>query len=144
VDREFYVMQGEIYTQGAFGQKGHQEFSVDKLLNERPEYFVLNGAVDSLTTQHPLQAKMSETVRIFYGVGGPNLTSSFHVIGEIFDRVYNQASLTSAPLTDVQTAKPHNLPVLSHLFSDSTPQTPNTHRGDYQHFESLGILGITM
>ena len=102
-DREFYVMQGELYTQGAFGQKGHQEFSVDKLLNERPEYLVLNGAVGSLTTQHPLQAKVGETVRIFYGVGGPNFTSSFHVIGEILDRVYNQASLTSAPLTDVQT-----------------------------------------
>lgn len=42
-------------------------------------------------------------MRIFFGVGGPNLTSSFHVIGEIFDRVYNLASLTSAPLTDVQT-----------------------------------------
>jgi nitrite reductase (NO-forming) len=42
-------------------------------------------------------------VRIFFGVGGPNKTSSFHVIGEMFDRVYNQASLTSAPLTDVQT-----------------------------------------
>jgi nitrite reductase (NO-forming) len=103
VDHEFYVMQGEIYTQGAFGQKGHQEFSLDKLLNERPEYFVLNGAVGSLTTQHPLQAKVGETVRIFYGVGGPNFTASFHVIGEILDRVYNQASLTSAPLTDVQT-----------------------------------------
>ena len=97
------VMQGEIYTQGAFGQKGHQEFSVDKLLNERPEYFVLNGAVGSLTTEYPLKAKVGETVRIFYGVGGPNFTSSFHVIGEIFDRVYNQASLTSAPLTNVQT-----------------------------------------
>src|SRR3546814_13986918 len=43
------------------------------------------------------------TVRIFFGVGGPNKASSFHVIGEIFDRVYDQASLTGAPLTDVQT-----------------------------------------
>ena len=42
-------------------------------------------------------------MRIFFGVGGPNGMSSFHVIGEIFDRVYNLASLTSAPLTDVQT-----------------------------------------
>ena len=103
VDREFYMMQGEIYTQNAFGQKGHQDFSEEKLLNERPEYFVVNGAVGSLTTEYPLKAKVGETVRIFYGVGGPNFTSSFHVIGEIFDRVYNQASLTSAPLTNVQT-----------------------------------------
>jgi nitrite reductase (NO-forming) len=56
-----------------------------------------------LTTQKPLKADVGETVRIFFGVGGPNFTSSFHVIGEIFDRVYNQASLTSPALTDVQT-----------------------------------------
>ncbi len=46
---------------------------------------------------------MGETVRIFIGVGGPNFTSSFHVIGEIFDKVYAFGSLTSQPLTDVQT-----------------------------------------
>jgi nitrite reductase (NO-forming) len=64
---------------------------------------VFNDAAGALTEQHPLQANVGETVRIFFGVGGPNLTSSFHVIGEIFDRVYEQASLTSPPLTNVQT-----------------------------------------
>lgn len=103
VDRELYVMQGEIYTQAPFGKRGDQAFSVEKLLDERPEYVVLNGAVGALTKEKPMQAKVGEVVRIFFGVGGPNLTSSFHVIGEIFDRVYDQASLTSPPLTDVQT-----------------------------------------
>jgi nitrite reductase (NO-forming) len=103
VDREFYVMQGELYTRDPIGQLGHQEFSVEKLLAERPEYVVLNGAVGALSNEHPLKANVGETVRIFFGVGGPNLTSSFHIIGEILDRVYNQASLTSAPLTNVQT-----------------------------------------
>jgi nitrite reductase (NO-forming) len=103
VDREFYVMQGEIYTQGPYGAAGAQEFSQEKMLAEAPEYFVFNGAVGGLTAQHPMQASVGETVRIFFGVGGPNAVSSFHVIGEIFDRVYDQASLTSAPLTDVQT-----------------------------------------
>jgi len=103
VDREFYVMQGELYTQGELGQKGAQAFDVAKLLDEEPEYFVLNGALGSLTTEHPMMANVGETVRIFYGVGGPNFTSSFHVIGEIFDRVYNLASLTSPASTDVQT-----------------------------------------
>lgn len=103
VDREFYVMQGEIYTAGKFGEKGLQATDVDKLLGENPEYFVFNGAVGSLTDQKPLKANVGETVRIFFGVGGPNFTSSFHVIGEIFDRVFNQASLTAPPLTDVQT-----------------------------------------
>ncbi len=103
VDREFYVMQGDIYTTGAFGDKGMHTTDVTKLLNEDPEYIVFNGAVGALTDQKPLKANVGETVRIFFGVGGPNLTSSFHVIGEIFDRVYDQASLTAAPLTDVQT-----------------------------------------
>jgi nitrite reductase (NO-forming) len=103
VDREFYVMQGEIYTKEAFGSTGHLTENVQALLNEDPEYFVLNGAVGSLTTQKPLKANVGETVRIFFGVGGPNFTSSFHVIGEIFDRVYDQASLTSPALTNVQT-----------------------------------------
>ncbi len=103
VDREFYVMQGEIYTRESLGQQGALGFSVDKLLDETPEYFVFNGAIDALTKTSPLQANVGETVRLFMGVGGPNFTSSFHVIGEIFDRVYDQASLTSPPLTDVQT-----------------------------------------
>ncbi len=103
VDREFYVMQGEIYTAGKFGDKGQQVEDVQKLLDEKPEYFVLNGAVGALTAQKPLKAKVGETVRIFWGVGGPNFISSFHVIGEMFDRVYDQASLTSPALTNVQT-----------------------------------------
>ena len=104
VDHEFYVMQGEIYTQEAFREQGKKEFSVEKLLSEDPENLVFNGAVGALTEeQHPLRVEVGDTVRIFFGVGGPNLTSSFHVIGEIFDRVYQQASLTSPPLTNVQT-----------------------------------------
>ncbi len=103
VDREFYVMQGEIYTAEPLHQHGAASFSLPKLLDEAPEYMVFNGAVGALVQEHPLQAQVGETVRIFFGVGGPNKTSSFHVIGEIFDRVYDQGSLTSPPLTDVQT-----------------------------------------
>jgi nitrite reductase (NO-forming) len=103
VDREFYVMQGELYTDRPFGHRGHDEFSVEKLLAERAEYFVFNGAVGALTTEYPMKAKVGETVRIFFGVGGPNATSSFHVIGEIFDRVYKEAAVGSLPATNVQT-----------------------------------------
>lgn len=104
VDREFYVMQGEIYTEETFGSSGLLTESYEKLLNERPEYFVLNGHVGALTEHFPLKAQVGETVRIYFGVGGPNFTSSFHVIGEIFDKVYQLGSVTSPPLTDVQTA----------------------------------------
>jgi nitrite reductase (NO-forming) len=103
VDREFYVMQGEVYTNEAFGSTGLLTENLDALLDENPEYLVFNGAVGGLTDQKPLKANVGETVRIFFGVGGPNFTSSFHVIGEIFDRVYDQASLTSPALTNVQT-----------------------------------------
>jgi nitrite reductase (NO-forming) len=104
VDREFYVMQGELYTAQAFGTPGHLSFDYDAMLDENPEYFIFNGSTSALTADETaLRANVGETVRIFFGVGGPNFTSSFHVIGEIFDRAYNLASITSAPLTDVQT-----------------------------------------
>ncbi|MBN9071314.1 MAG: nitrite reductase, copper-containing [Rhizobiales bacterium] len=103
VDREFYVMQGELYTVEPFGTKGDMEMDYDKLSSERPEYFLFNGSVGALTKSHPLYANAGETVRIYFGVGGPNYTSSFHVIGEIFDHVYSMGSVTSPPLTGVQT-----------------------------------------
>ena len=104
VDREFYVMQGEIYTSQPFGATGALTEDVNKLLDETPEYFVFNGASLALAGDtHALRANVGETVRIFFGVGGPNFTSSFHVIGEIFDRVYNLASFTTPAMTDVQT-----------------------------------------
>ncbi|MHA6688793.1 copper-containing nitrite reductase [Mesorhizobium sp. A556] len=103
VDREFYVMQGELYTVEPFGTQGEMEMDYDKLISERPEYFVFNGAVGSLSKTHPLYANVGETVRIFFGVGGPNFTSSFHVISEIFDHVYSMGSVLSPPLTGVQT-----------------------------------------
>lgn len=103
VDHEFYIMQNEIYTTQKFGTQGQLTVDIDKLLNEQPEYFVFNGAVGALTTDHPLKANVGDTVRIYFGVGGPNFISSFHVIGEHLDKVYNLASLTTPPMTDVQT-----------------------------------------
>nr|WP_236024636.1 copper-containing nitrite reductase [Arenibaculum pallidiluteum] len=103
VDREFYVMQGEIYTEQAFGSAGELTESYEKLMAEQPEYYVFNGAANALTGANALKAKVGETVRIYFGVGGPNKTSSFHVIGEIFDRLYQEGDLSSPPLKSVQT-----------------------------------------
>ncbi|NEX62403.1 nitrite reductase, copper-containing [Noviherbaspirillum sp. 17J57-3] len=103
VDREFYVMQGELYTAQKHGTPGENEFSLEKLLAEQPEHMMFNGTHDALTKTHRMEAKVGETVRVFFGVGGPNATSSFHVIGEVFDRVYSQGDLTSPPLKNVQT-----------------------------------------
>jgi nitrite reductase (NO-forming) len=103
VDREFYVMQGEIYTEEDMGSSGHQKISLPKLLNEKPEYIVFNGASGALTDDHALHAKVGESIRIFFGVGGPNLISSPHIIGQILSRVYPEGSFTSPPLSAVQT-----------------------------------------
>jgi nitrite reductase (NO-forming) len=96
VDREYYVMQGEIYTAGAYGEEGLQAFDMAKAIDERPPYVVFNGAVGALTGDNALTAKVGETVRLFVGNGGPNLVSSFHVIGEIFDTVYQEGGLAVA------------------------------------------------
>lgn len=103
VDREFYVMQGELYTNQRHGTPGLHEFSLDKLLAENPEHMMFNGSMDALTKTFNMEANVGENVRIYFGVGGPNLISSFHVIGEVFDKVYDSASFTSPVLTDVQT-----------------------------------------
>jgi len=104
VDHEYYVMQGEIYTTAPKGKAGLQQFSDAKLMEENPEYFVFNGAADALTKQYPMPANVGETVRVFFGDAGPNETSSLHVVGEIFTHDYALGSLTSPPLTGIQTA----------------------------------------
>ncbi|MEX0904799.1 MAG: copper-containing nitrite reductase [Balneolaceae bacterium] len=88
VDKEYYVMQSEFYTEGEHGERGLQPFEMNKAIDENPDYVVFNGSVGSLMGDQAITAEAGENVRLFVGNGGPNLTSSFHVIGEIFDRVY--------------------------------------------------------
>lgn len=88
VDKEFYIVQGDFYTKGKKGAQGLQPFDMDKAIAEQPEYVVFNGHVGSIAGDNALKAKAGETVRMYVGNGGPNLVSSFHVIGEIFDKVY--------------------------------------------------------
>jgi nitrite reductase (NO-forming) len=92
-DREFQVVQSEFYTEGKFGEPGPQRFSADKALKEQPEYVVFNGRVDSLSGTRALKARAGERVRIYFGNAGPNLTSSFHVGGELFDAVSGDGTL---------------------------------------------------
>jgi nitrite reductase (NO-forming) len=88
VDKEFYVMQSEFYTKGNYGDEGLQSFDMAEALTEIPDYVVFNGSVGAMTGDNALKAKVGETIRLFVGNGGPNLVSSFHVIGEIFDNVH--------------------------------------------------------
>jgi nitrite reductase (NO-forming) len=124
VDREFYVMQGELYTEQPIGTQGEQVESIDKLVNERPEYFLFNGAVGALKGDNALKAKTGETIRLFFGVGGPNFTSSFHVIGEIFDKVYPMGSATSRVVNDVQTV---TVPPGGAVITDLKLEVPGTY-----------------
>jgi nitrite reductase (NO-forming) len=102
VDREYYVMQGDFYTEGRNGDHGLQPFSMAKAIDEKPEYVVFNGAAGAVTGDNALRAKKGETVRLFVGNGGPNMTSSFHVIGEIFENLYPEGN-TSTVTHNVQT-----------------------------------------
>ncbi len=88
VDREYYVMQGDFYTTGSYGEPGLHTFDTPKSIDERPTYVLFNGSVGSLVGDKALTANVGETVRLYVGNGGPNLVSSFHVIGEIFDKVW--------------------------------------------------------
>ena len=102
VDKEFYVMQSEFYTTGRFGEHGMQHLDMEKGVDERPTYVVFNGRVGALTGDHALQATVGQRVRLFVGNAGPNLTSSFHLIGDIFDNVYQEGG-SVAPQLNVQT-----------------------------------------
>jgi nitrite reductase (NO-forming) len=101
VDHEFYVMQGDFYTVGKYREKGLQPFDMQKAIDENPTYVLFNGAETSLTGPNALKARTNQKVRMFVGNGGPNLVSSFHVIGEIFDRVQQEGG--THPQENVQT-----------------------------------------
>jgi nitrite reductase (NO-forming) len=90
VDKEFYVMQGEFYTVGKYREKGHQPFDMQKAIEENATYVLFNGSEGAMVGANAIKASVGDTVRLFVGNGGPNLVSSFHVIGEIFDKVFQE------------------------------------------------------
>lgn len=100
VDKEFYVTQGEFYTANDMGDKGLQVFDAKKMLDGHPEYIVFNGRTKGAVGN--MSAKVGDKVRIYFGNGGVNLVSSFHVIGEIFDKVYPEGAIGSEPHKNVQ------------------------------------------
>jgi nitrite reductase (NO-forming) len=88
VDKEYYVMQGDFYTTTKYREKGYAPFDMQRAIDENPTYVLFNGAENSMTGDKALTANVGENVRLYVGNGGPNLVSSFHVIGEIFDKVW--------------------------------------------------------
>lgn len=100
VDKEFYVVQGELYTLGALGKRGLVPFDSEALLDGKPNYVTFNGKIESLPR---MNANVGDKIRIYVGNGGVNLISSFHVIGEIFDTVYPDANIGGSVERNVQT-----------------------------------------
>lgn len=144
VDREYYVMQGEIYTAQDYGTQGHLDFSFAHLREERPKYFVFNGSANALANEDfALRASVGETIRIFYGVGGPNYASAFHLVGDMFDRAYPLGTVTSAPLVNVATVDvpPGSAAVLE--FSPDVPGRINLIDHAYSRYEK-GLLGYVL
>ncbi len=122
VDREFYVVQGELYRNAPFGTPGHHTFNAAKMDDERPDYVLFNGRAGALTGERALRVKVGETIRLYFGVGG-FLPSSFHVIGEILDTVYPEGALGSEPLRNVQTTL---VPAGGAAIVELTLQVPGT------------------
>lgn len=100
VDREYYVVQGEFYSAGALGRRGLQLFDTQAMLDGKAQYVVFNGKTASLIDN--MEAKVGERVRLYVGNGGVNYISSFHLIGEIFDDVYREGDVVSAPAQSLQ------------------------------------------
>ncbi len=101
-DKEYYVLESEFFTTPS-SEKNILELSMEKGLNEHPDYVVFNGRPGALTGEGALTADVGDTVRIYFGNIGPNGTSSFHIIGEIFDTVYVEGALGGTVNHNVQT-----------------------------------------
>jgi nitrite reductase (NO-forming) len=140
VDHEYYVMQGDFYTTGKYREKGHQPFDMDAAIAEHPTYVLFNGREGALVGDGALKAKVGETVRLFVGNGGPNLVSSFHVIGEIFDKVYYEGG--SHAQENVQTTL---IPAGGAMMAEFHVEVPGTYvLVDHSIFRAFnkGALGM--
>jgi nitrite reductase (NO-forming) len=141
VDREYFLVQGEFYTNGAYGARGPQEFAMDKALREQPEYVVFNGHVGSLMGEKALKVNTGESVRLYLGNAGPSLISSFHIVGEIFDSVYGEGG-TQISQRNVQTTL---VPVGGSAMVDLVAEVPGGYQlVDHSMFRAFnkGAMGM--
>lgn len=122
VDHEFYLMQGEIYANLRPTDKGHAKYDGEALWQETPNFVVFNGAYQALTGDKTMHAKVGDKIRLFVGNGGPNLISSFHVIGEIFDKVHQEGALEAT--TNIQTTM---IPAGGAVWLEFTVEVPGTY-----------------
>jgi nitrite reductase (NO-forming) len=131
--KEFVLVQSEFYLSPK--PEGDGAYSLDwaKLLGLAPDHIVFNGRA-SQYAEHPIDVAAGELVRLYVVNAGPNRISSFHVVGGIFERVFEDGSQAN-PLRGVQTVnvpvgggaifeirlrEPGDYPFVTHAFADAT------------------------
>ncbi|MCF0155490.1 MAG: nitrite reductase, copper-containing [Veillonella sp.] len=139
VDREYFMIQNEFYV-NENGDDPHSDVSqkvatnnqklvtldMQKAMAENPDYVVFNGQEGSMSGEHALKAKVGDKVRLFVGNAGPNLASSFHIMGKTLDVVRVEGG--SLENHDVQTTL---IPPGSATIIDLTMTTP----GEYMFLD---------
>jgi nitrite reductase (NO-forming) len=131
--REYALVESEFYLTPKPGADGAHTLDWGKLLGLAPDHVVFNGRA-SQYAEHPLEARAGELVRLYVVNAGPNRISSFHVVGGIFERVFQDGSQAN-PLMGVQTVnvpvgggsifeirlrEPGDYPFVTHAFADAT------------------------
>jgi nitrite reductase (NO-forming) len=144
VDKEFYIMQSEFYVKdGAKGQPA--TLDMQKGIDEKPSYVVFNGSVGAIAGENALQAKAGETIRLFVGNAGPNLVSSFHVIGEVFDNVYGEGGSMVSQKNVQTTLVPAGGAAIVEFRSEKVGSLVIVDHSIYRAFNkgALGMINVT-
>jgi nitrite reductase (NO-forming) len=131
--RELVFVQSEFYETAKPAADGTVSLDWQKLLGQAPDHIVFNGRASQYAT-HPIDVRPNELLRLYLVNAGPNRISSFHVVGGIFQRVFEDGSQAN-PLEGVQTVnvpvgggsifelrlrQPGDYPFVTHAFADAT------------------------
>lgn len=130
--REFVLVQSEFYFAAAHDSTAPRTLGWQQMLDLSPDYVVFNGVAGQYAA-HPIQVNPGELLRFYVVDAGPNRVSSFHVVGAIFDRVYEDGfgppklgvQTASIPVGggmefELRLAEPGLYPFVTHSFGDAT------------------------
>lgn len=130
---EVVLVQSEFYLTPEGASASLRSLDWKRLLELSPDYVVFNGRAAQYAA-HPIVVAPGEPIRLYVVNAGPNRISSFHVVGAIFARVFDDGSL-KRPLEGVQTVnvpvgggmifetrlrEPGDYPFVTHAFADAT------------------------
>jgi nitrite reductase (NO-forming) len=131
VDKEFAIVQSEWYL-GPQGQPTNLTKAASG--NPAPDFVMFNGVANQYL-DNPIQIDTGKRVRIFLLDAGPNIDSSFHIVGTIFDTVTKEGihlvrrndgnwgsqavdlSPAQGAIIEFQTAEDGLYPMVTHAFN---------------------------